>query len=63
MSEKKLHCPSCNSDEVAVTEETMWMANTMEHWCNSVKAHDSDAKATCLKCRWEGERHQLKEQA
>ena len=62
MSDKTLHCPNCDSENVAVTEETMWMVNTMEHYCHSVKAHDSDAKATCLDCRWEGERRNLIEQ-
>lgn len=44
---------------MTVTEETMWMVNTMEHWCNSVKAHDSDAKVACLKCDWDGARRDL----
>lgn len=48
MSDKTLHCPNCDSENVAVTEETMFMVNTLDHYCNSVKAHDSDAKATCL---------------
>ena len=59
MSATTLHCPNCDSENVAVTEETMWMVNTMEIYCHSVKAHDSDAKATCLGCRWEGERRRL----
>ena len=58
-TEQKLRCPECQSSKVAATEETKWMVNTMEHYCHSVKAHDSDAKVTCLKCRWEGQRHQL----
>lgn len=63
MSEQTLTCPQCDSENVAVTEETKWMVNTMEHYCHSVKAHDHDAKATCLHCRWEGQRSQLKEQS
>ena len=56
---QKLRCPECQSSKVAVTEETMWMVNTGDHYCHSIKAHDSDAKVTCLKCKWEGQRHQL----
>lgn len=59
MSDTTLHCPNCDSENVAVTEETMWMVNTMEHCCHSVKAHDFDAKVTCIACRWEGERRYL----
>ena len=38
------------------------MANTMEHYCNSVKAHDGDAKSTCLAsdCDWSGLHQELK---
>lgn len=55
-----LTCPECGSDAVAVTSEQMFMANTGEHFCHSVKAQDSDAKATCLTCRWEGLRSGLR---
>ena len=58
-NESELRCPSCGSNRVTVTEETKWMANTMEHWCHSVKAHDADAMADCLACRWQGIRAQL----
>lgn len=61
MNNEALLCPVCGSENVAVTEETMWMVNTGEHYCHSVKTQDADAKATCLSCRWEGERHELKE--
>ena len=54
-----LVCPECGSDLVATTAEQMFMVNTGEHWCHSVKAHDGDAKATCLHCRWKGQRQQL----
>ena len=54
-----LTCPACGSESVAVTEESMFMVNSGEHYCHSVKAHDSDAKATCLDCRWVGQRHHL----
>jgi hypothetical protein len=54
-----LHCPSCDSTEVAVTAEQMFMVNTGDHYCHSVKTQDDDAKAVCLACRWTGERRQL----
>lgn len=57
-----LTCPECDSKEVAVTAEQMFMANTGDHYCHSVKTHDSDCKATCLDCRWEGERRHLIDQ-
>lgn len=47
-------CPECGSKEVTLTEETKYMANTLEHYCHSVKTQDPDAKATCLRCDWEG---------
>ena len=61
MSTHKLACPDCGSHEVTVTEETKWMVNTGDHYCHSVKAHDSNAKVTCLDCGWAGERRQLKD--
>lgn len=54
-----LRCPKCGSDKVAVTAEQMFMVNTDEHYCHSVKTHDHNAKATCLDCRWTGERIEL----
>jgi transcription elongation factor Elf1 len=57
-----LTCPKCNSDWIAVTAEQMWLVNTNEHWCHSVKTQDSDAKATCLDCAWVGQRQQLNTQ-
>lgn len=57
-----LKCPECGSEEVTLTAEQMFMANTLEHYCHSVKTQDSDAKADCLECRWEGERRQLIEE-
>jgi transcription elongation factor Elf1 len=59
MSEPTLNCPECGSDQVTVTAEQMFMANTGDHYCHSVKTQDDDAKATCLDCRWEGERKDL----
>lgn len=52
-------CPECQSSEIAVTEEQMFYINTGEHYCHSVKTHDSDAKASCLTCDWVGQRMQL----
>lgn len=54
-----LHCPECGTDQVIVYEMHAVMANTFEHYCHSVKAHDEDAKARCLKCEWSGERKDL----
>lgn len=61
--EPTYHCPECGSDQVTVTAEQSFMANTGEHYCHSVKTHDSDAKARCLACHWEGQRHQLEERS
>ena len=61
MTDPILTCPECGSERVTVTWEQMFMANTGEHYCHSVKTQDADSKATCLDCRWEGQRHQLKE--
>ena len=54
-----LTCPSCGSDDVLVYEETSFRVNTMDFYCHSVKAHDSDAKTSCQKCSWTGERREL----
>lgn len=54
MANDKLRCPDCKSAKVAVTAETMYMVNTGDHYCHSVKTHDPDAKACCLKCDWGG---------
>lgn len=56
----KLFCPECGSDKVTLTAEQMWMANTMEHYCHSVKPHDGDAKSSCLDCDWRGQHQDLK---
>ena len=55
-------CPECGSPEVTVTAEQMFMVNTGDHYCHSVKTQDSNAQATCLECRWAGQRDQLKDQ-
>ena len=59
--EPHLRCPECDSHQVTVTAETSYMVNTGEHYCHSVKTHDSDAKASCTVCSWEGRRHQLEQ--
>jgi hypothetical protein len=56
---EELRCPHCRSAKVAVTVESMFMVNTGEHYCHSVKAHDSTASVLCLDCRWVGKRAQL----
>ena len=63
MSDPILTCPHCDSDQVIVVEEHSVMANTFEHFCHSVKAHDPDAKARCLECNWRGQRQDLKERS
>ncbi len=60
MTEPLLTCPECGTDQVIVKEVTSLMVNTFEHYCHSVKAHDSDAKCSCLQCEWSGERKDLK---
>ena len=57
--EPAFRCPECGSDQVACTAEQMFMVNSGDHYCHSVKDHDSDAKATCLACRWTGQRKDL----
>ena len=56
-----LVCPHCESERVVVTDEHQFMVNTDEHYCHSVKTHDTDAKVTCLECWWEGTRTHLEE--
>ncbi len=60
MTEPTLTCPECGSDRVATEHHQMFMANTGEHYCHAVKPQDADSPATCLACRWEGERGDLK---
>ena len=59
MKAEPLKCPECESLKVATTAEQMFMVNTGEHYCHSVKTHDADSKATCLDCRWTGRRDEL----
>lgn len=52
-------CPECGSDRVTLAHIQTFMANTLEHYCHSVKVQDSDAPARCLDCPWSGQRHHL----
>ena len=52
-------CPECGSDKVTVTAEQSFMVNTGDHYCQSVKTQDSDAKSRCLVCGWVGEHKDL----
>lgn len=59
--EPTYHCPECGSDQVTTEHHQMFMVNTGEHYCHSVKTQDPDSPATCLRCSWMGVRHQLEE--
>lgn len=61
--DEMLVCPECGSTEVTATAEQMFMVNTGDHYCHSVKTQDDNAKADCLSCSWEGRRDQLKKAA
>lgn len=54
-----LVCPECYSSDVYTEYHQMVNANTLEHWCHSVKAHDNDSPASCGNCNWRGERIDL----
>lgn len=58
-----LACPKCNSENVTVAHIQLFMANTGDHYCHSVKTQDADSPARCLDCAWGGERHHLAEGA
>ena len=57
----KLLCPECGSDQVTVSQIDLFMANTGEFRCHSVKPHDLDSPASCWDCHWDGYRSWLKE--
>ena len=63
MTEPKLTCPACGSDQVTTEHHQMFMVNTQEHYCHSMKTQDSNSPATCLDCCWEGERKDLQEKS
>lgn len=50
----KYCCPCCKSDQVLVYEKTSYWLNTMEVFCHSVKAFDSDAEVKCANCDFTG---------
>jgi len=54
-------CPECGSDNVTTEYHQMFMVNTGEHYCHSMKTQDPDSPAACLECDWRGERKDLKE--
>lgn len=62
MTEPTLTCPECGSDRVTTEHHQMFMVNTGDHYCHSVKTCDSDSPTTCLECWWKGERKDLKEE-
>jgi 8-oxo-dGTP pyrophosphatase MutT (NUDIX family) len=57
----KSFCPNCNSTNLLVYEKTAYVLNTLEHWCDSVKAGDSDAECYCRDCEWDGNRQSVDE--
>ena len=54
-----LVCPACGSDNVTTEHTQKFRVNTGEHYCHSVKTHDSDSPAQCLDCDWKGVRGYL----
>lgn len=54
-AEKIYRCPECNSDQVTTEHHQMFMLNTGEPYCHSMKPHDLNSPATCLDCWWLGE--------
>ncbi len=50
----KLTCPICGSDRVTLAHIQTFMANTLEHYCHSVKVQDNDSPAHCIDCGWNG---------
>lgn len=60
---EELTCPQCGSASVASAHEQLFMVNTGDHYCHSVKPQDANARAVCLDCQWEGRREELKANA
>jgi len=52
-------CPDCGSSEVTTEHHQMFMVNSGDHYCHSMKTHDSDSPAKCLDCEWRGQRSDL----
>lgn len=44
MDEEVFKCPSCESTEVAVAAEQLFMVNTGDFYCHSVKTYDCNAR-------------------
>lgn len=61
-AEPLLTCPKCGSDQVTTEHHQMFMVNTSEPYCHSMKTQDDESPATCLTCRWKGLRKDLKGQ-
>lgn len=55
-----LTCPECGSEDVTLSHIQMFMANSGDHYCHSVKTQDFDSPSSCLDCDWVGIRDQLK---
>ena len=54
-------CPECGSEEVTSEYHQMFMVNSGEHYCHSMKTHDSDSPSSCLACGWGGKLWELVE--
>lgn len=61
MTDTILTCPDCGSQNVTLSHVQTFMANTLEHYCHSVKTQDGNSRSMCLECDWEGQRFQLVE--
>jgi hypothetical protein len=42
------------SERVTLQYWQTFMANTMEHYCHSMKPQDDDSPSRCLDCEWTG---------
>lgn len=56
---KLLKCPSCGSTRVTLTSVQLFMAKTLDYFCETVKVTDIDSPAWCIDCEWEGKHYQL----
>ncbi len=59
MTEPLLTCPECGSEQVTAEHHQIFMVNTGEHYCHSMKTQDADSPASCLDCNWTGLRYAL----
>lgn len=55
----KLTCPNCGSERVTLAHIQTFMANTLEHYCHSVKVQDNNSPARCIDCDWKGQHDAL----